>query len=436
MRLRAFFLLPVFAIGAFAQVPDTSAGEPAPLSPNPLITLASEFFEHDYVNVFAYGDGSIDFNSPIVSTNGAQNGRAEAFDVGGGISLFHVFHNSALTFSYSGGYHGYENGVLTSGSNQNLGLNYSKRLNRRISMNIGVGAGQYIYGSTIIASTATTDTPIISNPFSPEFRYGSAVIGFNFVQTRRLSYSVYGSYFLSRYNFPGSIGATGVSGGASANYRVTARTSVSAVYSHSYYKYQNNVGDSSTDQFGGSILHQFNAHWSAAGFAGVARSTSSGTAIVPVTLIVGNQAVGGYALGRFQQTAQFPSVNGTVSRVFRRSILSVSGGEGLAGAGNGYFLNSKSFYVTGVYSFSVFHQNLSAGGAFTRLTSIANTVRDSFDSATFSVNYGRVLYRHFGTFVRYDYIHYGQLVPLNGISDNRLTFGVNWSTRSVPLTLF
>jgi hypothetical protein len=436
VRFRAFLILPALAIGALAQVPDTSAGEPAPIAPNPLITLASEFFEHDYVNVFAYTDGSIDFNTPVLTTNGVRNGRAEAYDIGGGINLFHAFRDSALTFNYSGGYHGYANGGLSSGSNQNLGLSFSKRLNRRISMNIGLGGGQYVYGSTIIASTTTTDTPVISNPFSPQTRYASAVIGFNFIQTRRLSYSVYGSYFLSRYNFPGSIGATGVSGGASANYRVNAKTSVSGVYSHSYYTYQRNVGNASADQFGGSIFHQFNGHWSASVFAGVGRSNSSGTVLVPVTLIVGNTAVGGYALGRYQQTATFPAVNGTVSRVFRRSIFSVSAGEGLAGAGNGYFLDSKTLYISGVYSFSVFHQNLSAGGAFNHLSSIANKVSSSYDSASFSLNYGRILYRQFGTFFRYDFIHYGALVPLNGTSDNRLTFGLNWSSRSVPITLF
>jgi hypothetical protein len=423
-------------MGVLAQVPDNTVAETATSSPNPLITLASEFFEHNYVNLYVYGDNSVDFNSPILTSSGSKIGTSNGFDAGGGVSLFHAFHDSSLTFGYSGGYHGYYNGGLSSGTNQGLALSYAKRINRRISMSLGLSGGQYVYGSTIVASTATTDTPILSNPFSPETRWASAVVGFNIAQTRRLSYSLYGSYYLSRYNYPGSIGATGTSGGGSVNYRLTARTSVSAVYSHSYFKYQRGAGDANADQVGGSLFHQFTGHWSVSLFGGVGRSTAIGTVRVPVTLLIGNEAVGGYLLGSYRTTSTFPSVSATVSRVFRRSVFSLSGGEGVAGSGNGYFLDSKTVYISGVYSFSVLRQNISAAGSYYRLTSIANRVSNSYDGAAFSANWGRIVFRHFGVFFRYDYIHAGPLIPYNGASDNRVSFGVNWSSRSIPITLF
>jgi hypothetical protein len=423
---------------ALAQIPDTGAAAPAAPGPNPLVTLASQFFEHNYANFYAYGDGVLDTNTPTLNSRGqATNSLGTGYDVGGGANLFHAFHDAQLTFGYNGSYRSYQNGNYNNGTSQTLNLSYTKRLNRHFNMNIGLSAGQYLYGGTVFTNTATTDTPLVANPFSPETRWVSGVLGFTYMQTRRLSYSVYGSTFLYRYDYPGAVGTTGATGGGSVNYRLTARTSVSAVYSHSYFAYQGNAGDGSADQFGASITHQFNAHWSVSAFGGAGVNRVSGTVLVPVTLLVGNNtAVGGYAVGRYNQTYTFPSYNGSVSRSFRRSVLVLSAGEGLAAAGNGYFLSSKNVYFNGLYSFSVNRQNISVAAYYTHLTSIANTVTNGYDSFALSAQYSHMLLRYLGAFVRYDYVHYGGLAPFNGTSDNRFAFGLSFSSRSIPLTLF
>lgn len=423
---------------ALAQIPDTGAAAPAGPGPNPLVTLASEFFEHNYVNLYAYGDAVLDTNTPTLNSNGqSTTSLGTGFDVGGGASLFHSFHDAQLTFGYNGSYRSYQNGNYNNGTSQTLNLSYTKRLTRRWNMNIGISAGQYLYGGTVFANTATTDTPIVANPFSPETRWASAVLGFTYVQSRRLSYSAYGSAFLYRYNGPGSIGTSGATGGGSVNYRLTARTSVSGVFSHSYFAYQRNAGDGSADQFGASITHQFNVRWSVTLFGGAGVSRVSGTVLVPATLLVGNNTgVGGFLVGKYNQTYTFPSYNGSVSRIFRRSVLVLSAGEGLAAAGNGYFLASKNIYFSGVYSFSINRQNISAAAYYTHLTSIANSVSNGYDTAAASVQYSHMLLRYLGAFVRYDYVHYGGLAPVSGNTDNRFAFGVSFSSHNIPLTLF
>lgn len=439
MRLRTLILLCLFGGCVAAQQTETTVPAPtAAPSPNPFVTLTSEFFEHDFVNIFAYGDGVLDTNNPIVTNTGqVKNTLGTGFDLGGGISLSHGLKDGELTFNYQGAWRDYQSSYFASGTMQNLGIGYTKRLSRHLTMNIGVSGGIAIYGGTLFNGENASLTPVITNPFSPETKYAGGVVSLLYQQTRRLSYSVFGNLFISRYTAGAGIGTTGLAGGASVNYRLTARDTISGSYSHSYFTYQQNAGQDYADQVGLGYTHMFNNHWIVSGFGGVARSDASGTVAQPVTLILPNgEAIGGYVLGKYNQTAFVPSYSGTVSHSYRRSVFSVSGGQGIAGSGNGYLLASRSIYASGLYSYSWRKQNIGLGGSTYRLTSIANTVSSSYSGSSFTASYGRSLMRFFGMFLRYDYVHYGSISPVNGVSDNRISFGFNFSSRSVPMTLF
>ncbi len=438
MRLRTLFILSLLGGCAAAQQPGTTAPVAAP-GPNPLVTLASEFFEHDFVNFYAYGDGVLDTNNPVVTNTGqVKNSLGTGFDLGGGVSLSHTIRNGQISLSYQGAWRDYQSNYFASGTTQNLSIGFSKRVSRHLSMYMSIGGGIALYGGTFINSAGgNTLTPVITNPLSPETRYVGANLGLTYQQTRRLSYSLFGGYFLSRYNTPGSIGSTGVSGGASANYRLTARDTLSVSYTHSYFTFQRNAGTDYADQVGLGYSREFNNHWSVSLFGGGARSVASGTLALPVTLVLPNgQGIGGYELGSYRQTVFVPSFSGSVSHSFRRSALGLSAGEGIAGSGNGYFIASRSLSVTGFFSYSWHGQNISMAGTSYRLTSIANTVSSAYVGNTFSASYGRSLVRYVGMFLRYDFLHYGALAPLSGVTDNRISFGLSFSSRSVPLTLF
>lgn len=441
MRLRTLLFIGIMSTCALAQQPDPASIPPMPTGapgPNPLVTLASEFFEHNYVNVYAFGDGVLDTNNPIVTDTGqVRNSLGTGFDVGGGINLSHAFSDAQLVLSYSGAYRDYQSAYYSSGTTQNLSLGYTKRIGRRLTVNAGVGAGIFLYGGTFFeGQTTAIESPVITNPFSPETKYFNASLGLTYQQSRRLSYTLYGNFFLSRYNFPGSIGTSAIAGGVTVNYRVTSRTTLSGSYSHSDFYYQQNAGQGKADQIGVSLYHVFSHHWTATVFAGGARTHASGVLVVPITLQVGNQAIGGYYLGAYNETALVPSFNGSVSHALRHSLFSASAGEGIAGSGNGYFLASRNIYANGVFSHSWGGQNISLGGAVYRLSSIANTISASYSSATFTASYGKTLVHHVGMFVRYSYTYYGTLAPYNGVSDNRISAGLTFSSQNVPLTLF
>jgi hypothetical protein len=151
--------------------------------------------------------------------------------------------------------------------------------------------------------------------------------------------------------------------------------------------------------------------------------------------LLGQQLVSGFITGPYDRTYYAPSFQLGVSRNIKRSLVSISGGQGI-NAGNGTFLASKDQFVSGTLSFTHQSRNLSFAGAYTRLTSIANTVSSQYTTANLSVAYGFNIVRYVNGNLRYDFIHYDNLYQLNGLNESRFSFGFSFDSKSVPLTLF
>jgi hypothetical protein len=439
VKLPRLLLLSLTASLAFAQQArqDENSTQWSP------VTLAGEFLEHDFVNWFAYANGVYDSYAPAFN-GGTTNNGSFGWEIGGGVSASHAFRDGEFSLSYRGDYRDYQNSFYTTGTDQNLGVSYSKRLARRLTLSTSLGAGIAFYGSTFFSSSSSGSATVVpNNPFSSETKYLSTGVSLSYQQSRRLSYVVGGSYFLQRYNYAGAIGAAGTSGSASAFYRTSARTTVGATYSHSYFAFQRGAGNANADTVQASVSHVFPDHWTASVSGGVTHSSVSGLVSLPTGLPAGTILApgvtvgpGGYIAGRYQQSTSFPSFSGTVGRSYRHSNAYASAGQGIS-SGNGYYLASKSLYFNGLYSIAIRQrQNVSFSGGYSRLSSVANTVSAIYSSSSLTAAYGISLMRYFGVNAHYDYIHFGSLSPNTGINDNRLAFGINFSSKSIPLTLF
>ena len=105
-------------------------------------------------------------------------------------------------------------------------------------------------------------------------------------------------------------------------------------------------------------------------------------------------------------------------------------------AGNGLFLTSKDQFVNGTFSFSSRRSNVGFGGNYVRLSSVSNTVSQTYSYYGFSANYGVNLVRYVSANARYDLIHYANLFSYGNVTESRISFGLSLSSKSVPLTLF
>lgn len=417
-------LLSLFVGGAFAQ--STTPPDPQ-ASTNPL-TLASGLLEHNFVNFYAYANGVYDTQS----LPGSQSLDSWGEEFGGGITAAHQLQNGSLSLDYRGDYRNYQSSDYGSGTDQNLNFGINKQLSKRWTLSFYQAAGIFLYGGTYLSVQPVGSNAVSTNPFSPETKFLSSSLTMNYQYTRRLSFSISGNFFLNRYNYAGAIGTTGFIGTLSTSYRLTRHTSFGAGYSHNYYGYQQGAGNAQADNVYLFVSHQFRSNWNASLNAGVTRSNSAGTITIPVSFLADGQIISGYEVGHYNQTTIFPSFQGTLTHSLRHTQVSLTAGQGIS-SGNGFFLASRSDFANGFFSYTMRHSSLGIGGAYYRYGSVANTVTAGYTSASLIASYSINLARHFGTSLGYTLVYYPDF---GGRSENRFTFGVFFSSKNVPLTLF
>ncbi len=203
--MKSFTLLLIFAFAGVALAQDAPADPQTHTSP---LTLASGLLEHDFVNFYVFGNGIYDTQTLAGSTNVSSWGE----EVGGGVSASHIFRDGSLSLSYRGAYRNYSNSIFGSGTDQSLSFGISKQVTRRWGISFYQAAGIYLYGGTYFSVEPVESNLVSTNPFSPETRFLNSALSVTYQQTRRLSYSFSGDFFLNRYNYAGAIGTTGTSG--------------------------------------------------------------------------------------------------------------------------------------------------------------------------------------------------------------------------------
>ena len=420
-------LLMTAALATAQNVPDAA--------PQPSTTFASQFFEHDFVNVFAFGNGLYDSSLPQVSAAGSRYGSALGYDVGGGLTVGHGLKDGTFSLSYKGDYRRYEKSSYSNGINQNLSLLFSTRLSRQWSVLLQTGGGVVSYGGQIYSESSSSGTNVLTNPLSSQSRFANAGITLTYQQTKRLSYSFGGQGFYNNYNYAGAVSSVGGTGTASLNYRTTARTTFGGSYSHSYFVYAGSTGTTNIDSGFLTLQHTFSDHWFASVSGGVSRSHAKGVISEPVTFLLGQQLVTGYIVGPYNRTSLSPNYQGSLTRNIRHAFITVSGGQGV-NAGNGTLFTSKNQYGGVTYSATHRLTNFSFGGNYSRLTSLSNTTSLRYTSATASASYGFPIFHYVSGNLRYDFIHYDNLYGLAGVNENRVSLGISFSSKSIPLTLF
>ena len=442
-QVRCLFVLCLAAATLAAQ--DSSSGGGS--NPIQAVTAASQFFDHDFVNFYAFADGVLNTHLPdgTNASGGTIYGNAFGWDAGGGVSLRHTLRDGGISLNYSGSYHDYRSVTTSSGEQQTLALAYTKRFNRHWSMSANVSAGILGYGSSFYSgSSITSTTP--GNPFSSETRFANAGLSMSYAQTRRLSYVFSGSFFYNGYVTPKALASNplgdppsvrGVSGGASVLYRLTARTTVGGSYNHSYYHYSGGVGTSNIDSGTVTLSHQFANHWQLDLSGGANHSASSGIAVTPVTFLLAGQPILAYCECPYNRKITSPAYQGTLTKFIRHASFSLTGGQSVL-AGNGLYLTSRDEFANGSFSYSTRHTNIGFGGNYSRLSSVSlSDLSQTFAYYGTSASYGVNFIKYISANARWDYIHYDGIFSNGGaLSENRISFGISVSKDSVPLTLF
>lgn len=415
-------------------------------STSPISILPSLEGGKNFVNFNGFVNGVFDSTVPVFQ-NGTFQGNSSVtgagVETGGSIGLLHSFATGQFMFTYMGDFRDYTTSFYPPGTDQNVNLYFRKALNRRWTLNVGANGGMFSYGSgyyplssSLVASNLGQG--VIPNPFSRNTKFLSSSISLTYQQSARLSYTVGGDFYLNRYYGAGSFGSTGGDGMASISYRLTRATTLSGSYTHSYYGYQGAAGSSAVDGVNMTVSHNFHrSHWQAGASVGISHVNSQGIFSIPEFLPVGvdQQLTPVLIQGMYHTVSTVPSFTGTATRSWKRTSLSLSGGQSV-NPGNGFYLASRNLFFSSFYNINYRRANLSFGGTYSQLNSLANKVANGYSSAGAEVAYNYKLTRYFGLNAHYNLTYYGSLGSYGGRVDNRISFGVIFFSSNVPFSYF
>ena len=385
----------------------------------------------DFLNFYAFADGTYDSSGYYAS--GGNAGAGIGLVVGGGASGYREWPTGVLELSYRGDYRTYP-----SGTDQSLTFLARKDFSRRYSLTVTETAGILNNGGTVYSSSPEVANPSIlvqSNPFNSETRFTVTDLALSYQRSVRLSFQVSGSYFINRYSGSTSYGSNSVSGAASVNYRVTRRTTVSGSYSHNHYIFQHNAGGSDVDSVFLTATHELASRWTVSGSGGFSRTASSGVEQVPLNVQIGQQIVTVVATGKYAQTSYLPYYQGIVTHSLKHDSVSLSGGQAVS-PGNGLLLAARTLGINGFWVHNLRRSNLTFAGYYSRLTSVTSAASQAATTRGVGVSYSYNLIHHVGLTGRYDYLNYSSFASYGGRADNRLTFGVYFTSKDIPLGLF
>jgi hypothetical protein len=432
LRKFAFVFLACGALVLRAQDASSSAPAQAPApntNGNVFGSLASSLLQGDFVNYYAFA--SAVFNSTQQVLGGGSGGAG--ISLGGGIDISKHTASSVLALNYRGDFRDYANGPSGTGTDQYLSLVYSRRLGRRWSISFSDSAGILFYNTAYYPNLNTGG--VNNNPFSPSTRFLSSGVFLTYQQTRRLSYTIGGDFFLSRYSYPGAIGSIGGIESASVAYQLTERTSIGGTYSHDNFYFQQHAGTTDIDGGYFNVKHLFGRDWNVHASAGLTEAHTYGIITTPVSVILGGRPVTiGYITGPYDTRALVPTFDGGVTRRFRTFSLSANAGRGV-NPGNGTYLTSSHTYFGGSASKPLHASVISGNFFYSRVTSIANQVSQAYTQNSFAISYSRILMPHLSVYGTYQYLRYGTLGTYGSSSDNVFIFGVSFSSKNLPLSL-
>jgi hypothetical protein len=381
----------------------------------------------DYFNFYGMLNGIYDSGIPYQTTSrtgGAVTGYGGAgAQVGGGVDFVHRIRGGEISAFYNGSYTRYSRSQYTNAFQQLLGLSFARQLSRQInftateSINYSDNNGQnYFYPSGGLFPSV--------QPYSASVFVNTTSMTLSWHALRHVTYFVGGDFYTSHYHpgqFTSYVGGDGTVG---FTYQATERDSLTGSATYTRFGYSNNAGSSDIGSASGAWTHVFNPYWSAGASAGVARVSASGTASLDFSGIPSDE----FQTGRFSRTTTAPLYSGFVSRNFKHSTVTFTGGESIIG-GNGIYLTSKNVYGTANVALQL-SRRLRVGGAggVNRLSSVANAT-SGYTSATFSINAAyQISERCFLNFT-YSGWQYPKFGDLDRTYANRLSAGVTFTSK-------
>lgn len=351
-----------------------------------------------------------------------------------GVNAAHRWRRGKLTAEYRGTYRQYTNAPEFDGLDQFLQVNLREAVLRHLTLDV-----KNTLGTTTLADGAFSYFPLASldrigiptaELFDSRTNYLQSRVDLTWRPTARLTFDFGGDGFVVRRASQLLAGLNGYNARASVAYRVTARQTISALYSDTYFDFQNTFGNSRLETAALGYSVRLTREWDLSTLGGGVRVDTLGLAEVALDPSIVALTGESFAVVTFANTRYLPVAEVRLMRRLKTGSLTFDYSSTIT-PGNGLYLTSRqtsgalhySYVATRALQtrFNAGYNQLSAlGQAFGKYANLQGGIQ--------------VLYRlTAGTYldVRYDYRRYTTNYSIGDAllenDSNRVSLGVAFS---------
>ena len=398
------------------------------------------------VNFQLYGDVNAVYDSGLAGVVTESNGNLElngsAFGItaGGGIVGTRTWEFDQISLDYSGDYRHYSSASLYDGTDQFLRFNWRHLINRHWSLDVHEAGGITSLSYGTLSYVPVREPDVVGLPtdllFDTRTYFDQTGAELFWQKSSRLSIGIGGDGFLTDYQQGFLNGARGGDGKADAVYRLTRRQKVYLTYQISRFDFQHAFGFTNLNLGAAGYSIDIGHNYAIEVQGGVYYVHTLGLTQQPlppqIAQILGISTITTTADDR----SIVPDAVVRLTRRFRRSAVNVGAGETVV-PGNGVFLTSRSQTAYASYSMVGTKKiSLSATFGYGRLTGVGQQILGNYGSYNGGLGAVYRIMNHVSSEARYDYYHYSTNNSGFRQNENRVTFGVNFSTGGRPLSLW
>ncbi|MGQ9632916.1 MAG: hypothetical protein ACUVXB_01585 [Bryobacteraceae bacterium] len=276
-------------------------------------------------------------------------------EVGFGVVGSRRWRYTFLGMNYRGNVRKYGRRSYYDGSDHVLSLGVTRMLTRRTSLTLRQAAGTFSRGTALGGGYELIDPSFANIPlyelFDSRTYYVSPMADLTWQKSLRLSFNFGGGGSFVRRRSSALIGSNGYTARADVAYRWTRRTTIGADYSFSRYEFTGGFGSSECHAAAFNLAARMGRNWELGLRVGTGRSETTSVrriALNPIlAAIIGQPTL----LVGYHNVQYLPNGDARLSRVFGRSILSLSAGAGFS-PGNGLYLASRGQTASLAYSYA------------------------------------------------------------------------------------
>jgi hypothetical protein len=450
LKIKGPALIIFLAVPLFAQEsPAPAAAEPAPApeygGPAILTRGAAASLRapentrlRPYLSITGAYDSGI--TPVIVNSNGEVPSVASAgVDAEIGLLGYQRWKRSSLGLDYRGNYRHYVKDTFFNGTNQILGLVYTKQATRRLEFTLRESAGLISSGFFEGQQSALIDPSFSNTPnneiFDGRTMYLDTMGDLTYRKTARLSFNIGGDGFLSRRRSSALYGVTGYRARGDVAYRTSRFATTGVAYNFTHFEFTKGFGASDIHTVALAQSFRFGRSWELGMKIGGSRVETLGliaVAVDPVITAITGQSQTVEAVYRINWV---PALEGTLTRTFRRSSLSFAYARGVT-AGNGVYLTSRQETANAGFTYTGIHKwNLGLSGGYASYASLSRQLKNyaSYNGG------GGATYNVTGSLhiiARYDYRHQAVSQNVFERETHRASIGFGFAPGDLPLSLW